>query len=328
MPPPLGFPCPRHGVPSPSATRHRVPVPHTHGEVGAGDGDSGLQPQGQVGQRRGRVEAELGSVQGQGAGLGQELLWQHTANTASAHVWGQVTPSTRSQDPPHMRVPVPVPGPAVPRCGCWGQRRPGRCGHRGSCWGSWAPTRGRCCKLTTLRDTACHTRARGHRGTPCVTHRHRGTPCVTHTDTAGHRVSHTDTGTDTPPHAHASATPAPAAARGSGEPPGDLGTPRQAARPTREPSPCPQACPRRTGDLDVALAEGAEHGAVAAPQEGAASPFRHLLLQPRPHLQVGLRGWGPQTCHPKRVTVTPCGCATPPRPHPPVFRRGKSSRPS
>lgn len=109
----------------------------THGEVGAGDGDSGLQPQGQVGQRRGRVEAELGPVQGQGVGLGQELLWRHTAkvasvtragtghvtsvwghNTAPTHVGtGHVTNTLRAPCP--IPVPMPVPVPVPGRTSLW-----------------------------------------------------------------------------------------------------------------------------------------------------------------------------------------------------------------
>lgn len=60
----------------------------THVEVGVGDGDGGLQPQGDVGQGRGRVEAELaGAVQGEGSVLGQELLrgWGGGGRTRHRH---------------------------------------------------------------------------------------------------------------------------------------------------------------------------------------------------------------------------------------------------
>lgn len=70
--PVVGSPPPPGGPRPPCPRRGRVP---THAEVGAGDGDGGLEPQGDVGQGRGRVEAELaGAVQGEGSGLGQELL--------------------------------------------------------------------------------------------------------------------------------------------------------------------------------------------------------------------------------------------------------------
>lgn len=92
-------------------TPHRVPVPPTHGEVGAGDGDSGLQPQGQVGQRWGRVEAELGPVQGQGVGLGQELLWRHRENMGSTHVWGHGDSDTDTPRAPPGPQACPCPRP-------------------------------------------------------------------------------------------------------------------------------------------------------------------------------------------------------------------------
>lgn len=81
-------PFPPPPLPAVGSPRQAPRAGPTHVEVGVGDGDGGLQPQGDVGQGRGRVEAELaGAVQGEGSVLGQELLrgWGGGGRTRHRH---------------------------------------------------------------------------------------------------------------------------------------------------------------------------------------------------------------------------------------------------